>query len=124
MFPRGCATLLKDGFSIRIVNAIAPLKIVRSREHSNLEKVLFKVDEEILNIRQFYLKYQSILTPYEDLTPLHGCIVNVGDTLEVIFKGKTLSPGWHLIEVKVDLPNPVQLKVKLHFQKNALLDEP
>ncbi len=69
IFRKGCAYVTQDGFSITVVNAISPMRITKPSAE-NLERLTIKLDEEKLNLKDFFIHYKDIVAPYIDLTPL------------------------------------------------------
>lgn len=122
MLLPGCALIPidEDGFTLKVVNAIAPFKIVRKTNGDYKDIVSFKLDGRELEHDKFYLKYQGVTAPLNDLTKLHGVIVNIDDTVELIYKGEKIEPGKHKVDIHAKSTNPIRIKFEIAFQEGFL----
>jgi hypothetical protein len=122
MLLPGCARILSDGrFCLRIKNAIAPLKIVRHHDDQYKSQISIKIDDNTFAIEDFIVSYQGIRTPYSNLDPLDGFIVNVDDEAEIIYNGKIkLKPGVHIVDISVNTTNPIRIKFSTNFRESFL----
>lgn len=118
MLLPGCARILADGkFSLRVRNAIAPLKIVRHRDDLYKSQISIKIDDIPFAIEDFIVSYQGIRTPYSNLDPLDGFIVNVDDETEITYNGKLkLKSGVHIVDIQVNTTNPIRIKFSTNFR--------
>lgn len=119
MILPGCAKVPidGDGFSIKVVNAISPFKIVRYTNDEYKEKISFKLDGRELNHDNFYIKYQGVIAPISDLSKLHGVIVNIDDTVDLIYKGEEIEAGKHEIDIYSKSTNPLRIKFEINFHE-------
>ena len=106
----------QDGFSITVVNAISPMRITKPSAE-NLERLTIKLDEEKLNLKDFFIHYKDIVAPYIDLTPLEGFLFDINDSGEIIYRGGSISLGKHILEIIAEDLNPIFIKVELKFHQ-------
>lgn len=120
IFRKGCAVINDDNCcTIKVVNAIAPMRITKLTE-KNFESLRAKFDDELVDFSRLFVRFQEITAPYSDLTPLHGYLFDVDDTAELIYKGKKIEPGLHTIEISDNTANPVFIKFSIKFHaKNS-----
>jgi hypothetical protein len=122
MLLPGCARILSDGgFSLKIVNAIAPLKIIKHHDEQYKNDISILIDDIAYDIDDFIVSYQGVKTPYYNLDPLHGFVVNMDDQMEIIYNGSNeLKPGLHTVDIQLNIANPVRIKFATKFNESIL----
>ncbi len=117
--PR-CTVIHSDGsFSISLINAIAPIKIVKHHNEQYKKDVKIQIDDILLDIADFSLVYQGIETPYSELDPLNGYIINLGDEIVMRYRGPhKISPGKHFIDIEIKMEKPIRIMFSIKFQKD------
>ena len=87
MLRKGCASITDDGLSIKFINEISPFLLTIPTEGMHQDQITFKFDDQELDPKNLYIRYQDIETQYLDFTPLDGYRINLGDEVELIYKG-------------------------------------
>ncbi len=117
-----CTVIHPDGsFSISLINAIAPIKIVKHNNKQYKSDVRIQIDDTILDIDDFWIIYQGIETAYSHLDPLNGYIINLGDEVIMHYRGPhKLTPGKHFIDIEIKMEKPIRIKFSANFIEGIL----